>query len=410
MKHATRLLLMLAALLAGTATPARALCRESTCAPDGRQDGGAVYRVCMPEPGCWNGDLVVFAHAYVEAGRPVAIPEEQLAIGDGLTLPALANRLGYAFATTSYRSNGLAILDGGADVQDLLRLFSARHGAPGRAYLVGASEGSVITALLLERDPEGFDAGVAACAPIGDLQAAIEYASDVRVVFDYFFPGVVPGSVADVPGVVRKDWDAVYAPRVRTVLEGDPGRLAEFLAVTNMAVDPDASHEDVLAWVEGLVWFATFASDDAAARLGGSPYGNRRRVYRGSRDDGALNRGIGRHVADPGAVAEIAAHYETSGRLSRPLVTLHSRFDPTVPYRQVRQFARKVRSEGATALYGHVAGDRFGHCVFDLGETLLAFAKMVRLAGAELSPELQQALEGPDARERIARRLRARRP
>ena len=293
---------------------------------------------------------------------------------------------------------------------DLAGLFSALHGAPGRTYLIGASEGSLVTALTLERDPQAFDAGLAACGTLGDFQASIDYACDVRVVFDYLFPRVIPGSVADVTPAVRRDWEAVHEPHVRQALMDDPARLDELLAVTRMAVDPEASPEAVLDTIAGLLWFATFGSGDLVARLGGHPFGNRFRVYRGSTDDAALNRGVGRHVADPGAVAEIATRYEASGRLSRPLVTLHSRLDPIVPYRQDRLFARKVRAEVAGALHGHVPGDRFGHCAFDVGEMLVAFAKMVHMTNGALPRDLEQALSDGDGREHLMRRLRAAQP
>ena len=47
----------------------------------------------------------------------------QLTTPDGLYLPLLVQSLGYAFATTSYRQNGLAILEGVADVQELVTAF-----------------------------------------------------------------------------------------------------------------------------------------------------------------------------------------------------------------------------------------------------------------------------------------------
>ncbi|MGH9895054.1 MAG: hypothetical protein ACREA0_24340, partial [bacterium] len=61
----------------------------------------------MPAPEDYNGRLVVFAHGFQDAGTPVRIPEEQLAVG-GLSLPALVNGLGFGFATNSYSKTGLA--------------------------------------------------------------------------------------------------------------------------------------------------------------------------------------------------------------------------------------------------------------------------------------------------------------
>ena len=69
---------------------------------DGYQDSGAVYRICMPPAGNWNGDLLVYAHGYVAFNRPVEIPEDQMVVpGTSLTIDQVANTLGYGFATTS---------------------------------------------------------------------------------------------------------------------------------------------------------------------------------------------------------------------------------------------------------------------------------------------------------------------
>ena len=46
---------------------------------------------------------------------------------DGPPFPYLANQLGYAFATTSFRTNGLAVKDGVADIMDLLGEFKEQH-------------------------------------------------------------------------------------------------------------------------------------------------------------------------------------------------------------------------------------------------------------------------------------------
>lgn len=50
------------------------------CDPDGLQESGAVYRICMPTFPPWNGDLVVYAHGYVSPTEPVGIPEDQMTL------------------------------------------------------------------------------------------------------------------------------------------------------------------------------------------------------------------------------------------------------------------------------------------------------------------------------------------
>ena len=78
---------------------------------------GALSLVCLPSTG-WNGQLVVFAHGYVAPGQPLDF--FHLTLPDGTSLPLLTQSLGYAFATTSYRRNGLVILEGEDDIRQLV--------------------------------------------------------------------------------------------------------------------------------------------------------------------------------------------------------------------------------------------------------------------------------------------------
>ena len=70
----------------------------------------------MPPVG-WNQQLVVFAPGYAAPGPLLNFHD--LTLG-GVNLPALVLSQGYAFATTSYRQNGLAILEGADDIRELV--------------------------------------------------------------------------------------------------------------------------------------------------------------------------------------------------------------------------------------------------------------------------------------------------
>src|SRR4029434_10147006 len=114
---------------------------------------------------------------FQHAGEPVAIPEDQLCFAE-LCLPDLITQLGFAFATNSYSKTGLAVRQGLNDILDLVTIFSTVKGAPQKVYLIGASEGGLITALAVEQRPDVFSAGVAACGPIGNFRFQVNYIGD----------------------------------------------------------------------------------------------------------------------------------------------------------------------------------------------------------------------------------------
>jgi len=272
---------------------------------DGYQDSGAVYRICMPPAGNWNGDLLVYAHGYVAFNRPVEIPEDQMVVpGTSLTIDQVANTLGYGFATTSYYTNGLAVLPAMSDLVDLVDVFTNQEGEPVDIYLVGVSEGGLITALSIEQHPDIFDGGLAMCGPYGDFNGQVDHFGDFRVVFDYFFPGLMPEGPVDIPDWLIETWESeYYSTTVKPVIEDEDNasKVDQLLAVTDVSpysYDTPTSTNVI----ENLLWYNVFATNDGKAKLGGQPFDNQDRLYGGSDDDAQLNAGVERFSADPTAL------------------------------------------------------------------------------------------------------------
>ncbi len=331
----------------------------------------ALYRVCFPER--WNGDLVVYAHGYVEPGASLVLPDDR--IGQ-VSISSVVNGLGYAFATTSYRANGLVAADAVEDVagltEEIRRLYRPD---PTHTYVVGFSEGGLVAALAVERHADLFAGAVAACGPIGDFRRQIDYFGDFRVVFDYFFPRVLPGSAVEIPDSVQAHWNDRYVPAVVAALGLDPSASRQLLAVTGAPIDA-ADPQSIGETVVGILWYNIFATDDAQQRLGGQPYENGGRVYSGSDDDAALNAGVARHAADAGARSNVD-RLQTSGQLSIPLVTLHTTGDPIVPFLHESLYEDKAATAGASGFLQQRAVTRYGHCAFQQDELLGVFGDLV---------------------------------
>ena len=67
-------LLLLCTLLGLNAQPALAE-SDAACGEDGTQPSGAIYRICLPDaPMPWNGQVVVYAHGYVDPTQPIGLP------------------------------------------------------------------------------------------------------------------------------------------------------------------------------------------------------------------------------------------------------------------------------------------------------------------------------------------------
>ena len=95
--------------------------------------------------------------------------------------------------------------------------------------------------------------------PYGDFADQINYFGDVRTVFDYFFPGLMPGSPIDIPSTLIAQWDSHYQTVIKPELE-DPANTSlvdQLLAVTNAPIDPDDPSTKA-ATIESVLWYKRF--------------------------------------------------------------------------------------------------------------------------------------------------------
>jgi pimeloyl-ACP methyl ester carboxylesterase len=336
---------------------------------DGTFTSGARWLVCVP-PGAWNGEALIFAHGYTTVFQPIDF--QHLTLPDGTNLPSLVTSMGFVFAATSYRQNGLAVLEGVADVVDLrakLNDATVLGTAPAKVWLAGVSEGGLVATLAAERYPSLFEGATAACGPIGDFRFQINYLGDFRVLFDYFFPGVIPGSPMDIPASTIAAWEKTIQPQIATLLAANPARAKQLLKVANAPYDP-ADFKTVIQTTLGVLAYNIYGTNDAKAKLGGVPFDNRLRWYSGSSNDLLLNLRVKRFSAAPAAVAALNA-YRPSGDLSIPLVTLHTTADEIVPYVHELLYATKVETTGR-GRFVPLPVFRYGHCAFTPNELLFS--------------------------------------
>lgn len=333
---------------------------------------GAKAMYAVPSQG-WNGDLAIYVHGYTAVTEPLDF--QNLSFSD-VYLPELVQELGFAFATTSYRQTGLSIVEGVQDAVDVALSFPAvTRKTPRRILLVGPSEGGIVTALAVERHPELFSGGLSMCGPIGNFRRQLDYIANFRLLFDHYYPGLLPGNVTNVPPFVLEHWHDQYLPLILAAVRADPARALDLLNVAGASYTPGDARTVENTFDQAL-WYHVFGTADAMRKLGGNPAGNIGKVYRGSTNDAALNASIPRIAAEPRALLHAQA-YQTSGRLTRPLVTLHTTGDEVIPYWNEQLYNAKNAASGTSAFLKIIPVQRYGHCEFELDEVLAAVARLV---------------------------------
>jgi hypothetical protein len=241
----------------------------------------------------------------------------------------------------------------------------------------------------MERHSDVFSGGLALCGPVGNFQKQINHFGDFRVVFDYFFPRVLPGTAINPdpdpnnPRFVRDNWDSIFVPRIKVALLSNPAATQQLLKVMRVRVDPADPLMSAGEAIIGNLWYNVFGTYDAQETLGGQPFDNKWRFYTGSSNDFRLNLKVKRYRADCRARLEVAAHYETSGRLDAPVVTMHTTGDPIVPYWHEPRYRWKTLIAGSGCLHTNLPVFKYGHCEFSAEEVVTAFSLLAYKVAAQ---------------------------
>jgi len=353
---------------------------------------GEIIQICKPAD--WNGELIIYAHGYVSAYEPLALPDE--AVG---YVPLFISQK-YAFATTSYTENGLAIQTGINNILDLRKRFIKEYGEPKQIYLAGGSEGGIVTTLTIERYPELFSGGLSMCGPCGDFQKQINYYADFRVLFDYFFPGVLPGNAVNIPDELIRNWETVYKQAIIQAISANPPKTMQLLNVAQASYDasnPNTMGETVLR----VLWYDVFATRDAVEKLKGQPYDNTTRVYTtgNPEEDELLNDQVEHFAADKQALKNIEKYYQTTGDISKPLVIAHTTQDPVIPFWHLPLYQGKIITQGTSALFDGIPVVRYGHCNFTEAEILKGFGLLLqKVKGTEAQAQLLTKIADPSGK------------
>jgi pimeloyl-ACP methyl ester carboxylesterase len=303
---------------------------------------GARFRIDMPEK--WNGGLVMYCHGYaVVPGRfdntkPNPVMDVFL-------------KEAYAVAQSGYAAGGWAIQEAVEDTEALRRYFSRKYGSPKETFVTGHSMGGFLTMMLLETFPNSYDGGLALCGPLAPASWFMtRRLFDMRVVFDYFFPGALPGPVK-----IPADYAVSEARNdsIEKLLDSKPGQSAAVRRWTGLRNNKEAAAT--------LVFF-TYLLKELEERAGGNPFDNRNTIYEGAEDDNALNDSVVRYGSDARAEAYLERYYTPSGHLTRPMLAIHTTYDPLVPPWVTNMYATLTARGDGDAFFVQQYVKHAGHC------------------------------------------------
>jgi pimeloyl-ACP methyl ester carboxylesterase len=368
LKQLTFSMLLALATVLGLAAPAVA-----DEVVDGSTGPGSVYRLVRPSN--WNGILLLYAHGYVSKDAPVGIP------ADAQLVISLVASQGFAVAVSSFSENGWVLKDGAQRTHQLLGLFTSKFGKPARVYAAGASMGGLIAIRVIETWPDQFAGVLPACAVAGGLARQYDYALNVRVLFDLFYPGVLPGTAVDVPSGIDAIEDIVN-PAV-AAMTANPLGAAAIASVTQTPV-PFANGPELVESIATALGGAASYPEILELTHGQPYFDNTATQYTGALAAPTLafiNANVQRFAGSPAGRNALEHNYTPTGDLRIPALTLSTFRDPVIPGFHRLVYGQEVAATGSADLLvqrsvpGLFGG--YGHCTFTPQELTKAFLDLV---------------------------------
>lgn len=302
---------------------------------------GAKFRIDMPAN--WNGGLVMYCHGYNP--KPGVFDEKS---------NPLANVFldqGYAVAQSGYAAGGWAIQEAAVDTESLRRYFVKKYGKPKETYITGHSMGGFLTMNLIEQNPSVYDAAMPMCGPLAPpMQFIARGAFDSRVLFDYYFPGALPGPLG-IAADFQNSPD--LAKKIEAMLDAAPEKAAVLKRQQGTKSNKDLA---------GVLTFLTYMIKEMQERAGGNPFDNRNIIYSNTDDDNTVNAGVKRYTADPKAVEYLRTFYTPTGKIARPVLAIHTSYDPLVPVSVPNIYQTLVDGAGTSNLFVQQYVKHDGHC------------------------------------------------
>ena len=342
------------------------------------QLGGSGFRIDIPNAteASWNRKLVMYFHGYQSEPQRYRINPVTHAPNPPSRLVAQLLQRGYAVAQPGYTTGGWAIATAPGDAQALRRYFAAHHGAPRQTYVVGQSMGGLLTVLTLEQHARDYAGGLSLCGVLTPADEIMQRAFANRVAFDAFFPGILP-DVEHIPPGFRMN-DPGTAALVQKALDAHPPEAALLRSLADIHTNRGLA--DVLV-------FNTFVIQDLREKSGGNPFDNRNLIYTGTTDDNALNARVHRYAADPKALQYVAEFGSPTGDLRRPLLALHTTYDPLVPASTAGYYDELTRRLGVGERFVQQYVDRDGHCNITPEQVGVAFDELVAWVDGGTRPQ-----------------------
>jgi hypothetical protein len=293
------------------------------------------------------------------------------------------------------------VRDGAEDTENLRKRFVDTFGFPEMTLVVGASEGGLVTASIIEQfgvDGKGnlnYHGALPMCGPLAGGRRNWYGGFDLRVVYQYYCQNLPKASEPQYPLYLGLDPANPFPPPDEVV-----GRIND---CTGILLPPDLRSDtqkqnlanilNVAKIPENFLLtdmsFATFGLEELTlVRTGGrNPVTNLGVEYTGSTDDEALNDGVYRAGSDPTARAWLISAYDPTGNVLMPTLTMHTIGDGLVIVENENAYRQTLEMAGYGGNLIQTFTNASRHCQFSFSEFMAVFEALVKWVETAKSPK-----------------------
>jgi len=360
------------------------------------------------KPANWNGTLLIYSHGYIP-GPALPAPQE----APNNTADELLAQ-GYALAGSSYSRPGWALETAADDQLATVSAVQALIGPTKHVIAVGNSMGGLITGQLAERAGDRIDGALASCGlMVGGIDLHNAQLDGLHTLAQLLLPGrnvklVRFSSIGEAIATVNTLKTAV--DEAQTTQKGR-ARIALAAAFFHLPTwytgQPKPANRDYAAQEVGqylsLIGGAAISDTalfryetgrfDVEQSAGGNPSWNKGVNYRKLLSESVNEtqvRNLYRHAgldlrddldqltrsaaitADPGAVQWMQRTSTLSGKITVPVLSMHTTDDQLAPVQFQEEYAEDVQQNGRASLLRRVFVDHPGHCTYTTAELLAA--------------------------------------
>ena len=359
---------------------------------------GALYALYIPRT--WNGDAVHYAHGVGDPNEPVDLNDNAFsAIRD------ILGAQGFAIAYSSWSANGMDVKDAAIRVHQLRGILAGElQKTPSRSFLLSSSLGGAVALDLLQTYPVQYDGALLVCGMVGGPALEIQWAGNVRVLFDLFYPGALPGSASAMP----PDAPPVTLSQVAAAVQSNPTPLfliasltqtplayvpvgnplnpssTAFQTLVGSLFGPLSLHSRLVNNLNDLAHgHAYFDNSATTYSLGQNPV-LPASVLQPLAD--LANANVGRYAMDAAGRTFMEHFPAPTGDLRVPVLTLHNTWDPAMPLLHEKALYEKTVAAGETRNLLQRLYPAYGHCTIPAAVLAQNFSDMVNWVTTGVKP------------------------